>query len=98
MGVKGNTVKKLSRVDMEEYVKIIKAFYKLHKFATLMADIMFVNGNAFMIASPRKLKFVTVEHIPSLTFKQLNEIIIKVIRIYGRGGFIIQMILMDMDF
>ena len=52
-------------VYTEEYVNIPKGFYKIHKFATLTSDAMFFNGNYFMITSARKLKFLTVEHIPS---------------------------------
>ena len=51
-----------------------------------------------MIASARKLKFVKVEHIPSQTSKQLSKSLNKVIKLYGRGGFIICLIMMDMDF
>ena len=41
---------------------------------------------------------MTVEHIPSLTPDQLSKSLNKVIKLYGRGGFIIRVILMDMEF
>ena len=44
-------------------MKIPEDFYKLHKFESLTADVIFVNVNEFMITSARKLKLVTVEHI-----------------------------------
>ena len=59
---------------------------------------MFVNGNAFMIKSAKYLKLLTVEHIPSQTADQLSKSLIKVIKLYGRGGFIIHVILVDMEF
>ena len=78
-----------------EYSRI---FYKLHKFVTLTADVIFVNGNTFTIKSARKIKFVKVEHIPILTADQLIKSLNKVIKLYGRGGFIIHVKLMDMEF
>ena len=52
---------------MEEYVNISEYFYKLHKLVMLTANVMFVNGNVFMITAARKLNFVTFKHIPSQT-------------------------------
>ena len=43
---------------MEWYVKTPEDFYKLHNFVTLMADVMTVNGNPFLITPERKLKLV----------------------------------------
>ena len=66
--VRGKKVRnKPSRVDMEEYVNISEYFYKLHKLVMLTANVMFVNGNVFMITAARKLKFVTVKHNPTQT-------------------------------
>ena len=49
-GVRGKTVrKKPSRVEKEEYVKIPEDFYKINKLVTITADLIFVNGNTFMI-------------------------------------------------
>ena len=79
-------------------MKIPEDFNKLHKFLTLTADVMFVNLNYFMIESARKLKFVTVEHIPSLTAEKISKNLNKVINLYGIGGFVIHVILMDAEF
>ena len=60
--------------------------------------VIFVDGNVFIIISARKLKFMTVEHIPSQTVEQLSKSLNKNMKLYGRGGFIIRVILMDMEF
>ena len=73
-------------------------FYELHKFVKLMADIIFINGNAFMLISENKFKFVTVKHISSWTSGQISKILNKAIEIYGRRGLIICIILVDMEF
>ena len=49
--VRRNTTRnKPSIVEKEEYVKIQEDFYKLHKFVTLVDNVVFSNRNAFMIA------------------------------------------------
>ena len=62
-----------------------------------MTDVMFVNRNVFMVTPARKLKFLTVEHIPSQKSQQLSKTLDKLIKLYGRGGFIIFVILGYMD-
>ena len=65
-GIRGKTVKpRKIRVDTDEYVTTPSDFYKLHKFVILTVDVMFVNINAFMIISARKLNFVTIYYIQS---------------------------------
>ena len=85
-------------MDTEEYVNIPEGLYKPNKFLMLTDDVSFFNGNVSMITSGRKLKFVIFEHTPSQTSKQLSKSLNKVIKLYGRGGFVIRMILIDMDF
>ena len=63
-----------------------------------MADVMYVNINMFMITSARKIKFITIEHIRSRTYDQILKTLNKMINLYGRGGFIIHVILMDLEF
>ena len=39
-----------------------------------------------------------MEHTPSCTAKQLGSSITKVVNFYARGGFVINIVLMDQDF
>ena len=64
----------------------------------LMTGIVFVNRNSFMITSARKLKFVTVDHIPSRKTEKLIISLNKGIKLYRRGSFIILVILVDTEF
>ena len=50
-----------------EFTKIPQEFYLQHKFVTLTADVMFVNGIAFLISFSRNIKLLTVEHVPNQT-------------------------------
>lgn len=96
--LRGRTTRaKPDRVNTEQ-MSIPRDFYELHKFVTLCGDVMFVNGVAFLCTSSRDIRFFTAEHVPNRTAKQLSSSLKKIIRLYGSGGFIVRIILMDMEF
>ena len=81
-----------------DYVAVPKNSFKLHKLVTLVEDVMFVNGATFLIAMPRGIKFLTLEHIPTRTAKQLIIYLKQVMIIYPRSGIIVQTVLIHMAF
>ncbi len=81
-----------------EYVQIPWDFVQLHKYLTLVADVMFVNGLPFLVTSWRGLSLVTIEHLPSRTAKRLALTLERVFRIYATAGFVVQAAMMDMEF
>ncbi len=81
-----------------EYVQIPWDFVKLHKYVTLVADVMFVNGLPFLVTASRGLSLVTIEHLPSRTAKRLAQTLEGVFRIYATAGFVVQMAMMDVEF
>ena len=87
--MRGKSVRqKPGRVE-PEFIKIPRDFYELHKFVTLVADVMFVNGLPFLTTLSRDIRLRTVEFLPSRTAKQLGSSLIKVVKMYARGGFTI---------
>jgi hypothetical protein len=64
----------------------------------LVADVMFVNGLLFLVTSSQGISLVTIEYLKSRTAKGLIDTLERVIRIYGKAGFIVQTALMDMEF
>eukprot|EP00957_Ditylum_brightwellii_P030638 2321541-Ditylum_brightwellii.AAC.1 len=56
---------------------------------------MFVNGLALFTTLGRGIRFGTAEHIPSRTTKQLAKSLMKVVKLYAIGGFIIHTVIMD---
>jgi hypothetical protein len=70
----------------------------LHHFVTLTADIMYVNGVAFLNTLSRKISLQTVEHIQSRSAVLLIRALTKVMKLYARGGFIVNLIMMDGKF
>ena len=65
---------------------------------TLTSDVMFVNGMPFLITLSRRIRLLTVEHIPSRTAKQLSSSLTKIVNLYARGGFVVNVVLMHQEF
>ncbi len=81
-----------------EYLQIPQDFVELHKYVTLVADVMFVNGLPFLVTSLQGISLVTIEYLKLITAKRLIHTLERVTRIYGKAGFIVQTALMDMEF
>ena len=60
---------------------------------TLTVDVMFVNGVPFLVTLSRKIRLFTVEFLPSRTAAKLTDYLVKVSKLYARGGFTVQTIL-----
>ncbi len=80
---------KPERVQVE-YVQIPWDCVQLHKYITLVADVMFVNGLPFLVTFLQGLSLVTIEHLQSRTAKHLVHALERVFRIYATAGFVIQ--------
>ncbi len=70
-----------------DYVKIPRDFIELHKYVTIVADVMFVNGLPFLVTLSRGISLVTIKFLPSRTSKRLANSMEHVIRIYRKAGF-----------
>ena len=92
------TVRKKPECVHGETRSVPMDFYKLHHFVTLTADIMIVNGVPFLTTLSRKIKLRTVEHIQSRTVASLSKALTKVLKLYARGGFTVNLIMMDGEF
>ena len=96
-GVRGYTVrKKPDRVETE-YLSIPDDYRRLHHIVTLTTDILFVNGVPFLVTLSRKIRFLTAEHIPSRTAKQLGSSLMKIVNFYQRCGYVVNVIMMDQE-
>ncbi len=70
----------------------------MHKYVTLAAGVMFVNGLPFLVTSSRGISLVMIEYLPSRTAKRLVHTLRRVFRIYRTGRYVIQATLMDIEF
>ena len=72
-GTRGNTVRQnLDRVVMD-YVAVPRVFLKLHKFVTVVTDLMLVKNVVFLISMYCGIKSATIEHMTTRTAKKLSK-------------------------
>ena len=65
---------------------IPRAIYECYKYVTLIADVMFVNGIAFLVSLSRGIRFYTTEHVPNRKAKQLAHSLQKIVNLSAPGG------------
>ncbi len=81
-----------------EYVDIPKDLFALHKYVTLVADIMFVNGFPLLITLSQDIRLYTAKYLPLCSAQQLKKSLTKIINVYSRGGFMVKLLLMNIEF
>ena len=79
-------------------MKILRDFSCWHKFVTLAADVMFFNSIPFLVTFSRKIRYITVENLSTSTAGQFAKPLINVVKLYNISGFVICLVLMDMEF
>jgi hypothetical protein len=73
-------------------------FHCLHKFVVLTANVMFVNGIAFLTTLLEKLRLATAKQLPTRTARELNSSVTKIVWLYARTSFIVKVVMMDQEF
>ncbi len=96
--LRGKTTRAKPNHVRVKYARIPKDFIQLHKYMTLVADLMFVNGLPFLVTSLQGISLVTIKHLRSQNAKRLVHTLEQVLRIYGSAGFVVQTTMMDMEF
>jgi hypothetical protein len=96
--LRGKTTRKKPEYVRVDYVENPRDIIDMHKYVTLVADVMFVNGLPFLVSSSRGISLVTIEYLPSRTAKRLAITLERVMKVYARGGFAVQTMMMDMEF
>ena len=91
-GAKGWTSRKRARGFSVERVSIPRDFYKLNKFVTLAADVMFVAGVPFFVTISKKIKFTTVEYLPRRTARQLANSLRKIMFCAPEGDLLCKLV------
>lgn len=96
--VRGKTLRRKPGKVRTDCVEIRRGLNLFNKSVTLVADVFFVNGIAFLATLSRRIKFLTVEHITNRTAGRLKDGLNKVCRLYGGALYKVNVILMDMEF
>ena len=86
------------RVGEGGKLEIPQDFYRLNKFVTLTADVMFVSSIPFLVTFSRKIRIIAAKYIPSSTAQQLSNYLTKIFNTYACISFVIDFSLMDMEF
>ena len=97
-GIWGKTTCRAICHAQPEYVKIPKSMIENNRRVTFTVDIMFVNQIQFIIMYGRGIILTTIEWLLNRMGKQLADNIKKVLQLYHKAGFIIQTVLMDVEF
>jgi hypothetical protein len=97
-GVRGKTVRRKPEQVEAEPGRIPDDFHCLHRFVVITAEVMFVNGIAFLTTLSQKIRLSTVEQLPSCMATQLSNSLTNIVRLYARTGFIVRVIMMDQVF
>jgi hypothetical protein len=97
-GLRGRTVRRKPDRVVPDVVTIPRDLVLLHKSVVLTADIMFVNGWPFLLTRSRKIQLITVEYLPNRTAKVIGLYLTRVLQLYRRAGFNVQVALMDREF
>jgi hypothetical protein len=69
-----------------------------NKYVTLSCDIMYVQQILFFITVSHNLHFMTIENIPNRKAQTLIACCDNVFNLYNSRGFVIENVLMDMEF
>jgi hypothetical protein len=95
--IQGKTVRRTPAPVVANYVVVPCGLVDANKVITLAADVFFINGMAFLLMIARRIKFVTMEHVPVRMALSLSKHL-KQSEVYGCAGFRVRTILMDREF
>ena len=96
--LKGKSVRTTPVPVVKDYIKIPKAIMEKHQDVELCADIMFIQGLAFLTTISKRIKYRTIEFIEKRNEKVLNKGFDNVFRIYNKAGFRITELHVDPEF
>jgi hypothetical protein len=96
--IRGKIVQRTPAPVVVDYVVIPWQLVDANKAVTIVADVFFVDGIAFLIPVSKRIKFVTTKHLPIRMATILSKHLQRVLLVYGRAGFRVRSILMDGEF
>lgn len=96
--LKGKTVRQSGDQVRPEYEKIPISIMERHQDVTLCIDLMCVNKIPFLVTTSKRIKFGTVEALPSRKNKVIMPALKAVKRLYALRGFRVKFGLVDNEF
>jgi hypothetical protein len=80
------------------YVNVPIDIFMYHRAVTLAADIMFVGTIPFFLTTSRNIQFTKVEKLENRQGPNLVKALVKVVNLYTRRGFVVEICLMGNEF
>ncbi len=96
--LKGKTTRKKPPPVVVDYLEVPKSLRMKHQGVELCADLMFVQGVAFLITISKHIKFITIRCIPSRTLDELRKAFDETFRIYNKFDFRVDVVHADPEF
>ena len=96
--LKGKSVRTRPVPVVQDYIGIPPELKQQHREVDLCADIMFIQGLAFLTTISKRITYRTIEFIPHRSATALNTAFDTVFRIYNKAGFVISNLFVDPEF
>jgi hypothetical protein len=97
--IRGKTVRRRPKRVITDYVNIPRKLVEVNQQVTLAADVMFVDSVPFLVSVSCNINLITIVHTPSpRTASSLGSLLQRIVCVYARAGFTVQLILMDIEF
>ncbi len=96
--LQGKTVRKPPAPVVSKYMSVPKEVVDQNKVVTLAADVLFVDGTAFLLSASRQIQFKMAEYVATCTAKSLSKHLTQVVQVYARARFTLHTILIDGEF
>ena len=96
--LKGEMVRRKSNTVVSNYINILKEILQLNKMVAVAADIMFVNGMAFLVSIYTHVTFTTVQYLVKSMTGNISKSLEKINGIYYRRGIYVETFYIDREF
>jgi hypothetical protein len=96
--LQGRTIRERPEVVKTSYIDLRIEIMEIHGRVTLAMDIMNVDRMYFLITSSRNIQFITVYRLENKYATTLKEAIKRVLNLYNKRGFKMEICLADNEF
>ena len=77
-GTRDKKLRQEMDIMVTDYIAVTRNLLKLHKFATLVADVMFMNNLEFLITISCGIKYGTIEHVTTIDGNYLFSVTLEI--------------------
>ncbi len=98
LSLKGKATKKKGHRIVENVVKIPKAMKKAHQGIVLSVDIMYVNGETFLVSKARNIGYLHAVYLPKREKPYLRAALDEHFVLYNKNGYTIKQVNADGEF